>query len=484
LTDEEEPMADGPLTQSQKNRALALLASIQFLIILDASIMNVAIPSIGADLRIASDSLAWVVGAYTLVFGGLLLLGGRLADVLGRRRVFVAGLVVFGVASLAGGLAGSPAFLVGARAVQGLGAALVAPAALSMVTTTFAEGTERNRALTVWGAVSGIGGAAGVLLGGALTELSWRWVLLVNVPVCVAAVALAPRLLRESVDARAGRAFDVAGAVLATAGLGALVFAFIEAEQVGWGSAQTVLTIGAALLALAAFAALETRVAVPLLPLGIFRLRTLSGANVATLLISAGLFGMFFLVSLYLQTVLGYSALEAGLAYLPLALTALVVAGAANPVVDRVGFKPVATAGLVLLTLAYLGFSGVSPGGSYLADVLPPALLAGAGIGLTYVALAIGAVAGTRPDQAGIASGLYNTSQQVGGALGVALMSTLAFASFDGARPDPAALTGGMRDAFLVAAALGVVAVLVALVTVRRRDVVVDAEGRPLAAAA
>jgi EmrB/QacA subfamily drug resistance transporter len=472
------------LTRAEKNRALALLASIQFLVILDASIMNVAIPSIGEDLRIGSDALAWVVGAYVLVFGGLLLLGGRLADLLGRRRVFAAGLVVFGVASLAGGLAGSAAVLVACRGLQGVGAALVAPAALSMVTTTFPEGVERTRALAVWGAVSGIGGAAGVLLGGALTELSWRWVLLVNVPVCVAAVLLAPRVLRESVHARLEWTFDTVGAVLATAGVGALVYAFIDAEQVGWGSGQTVALLAAGLVLLLAFVAVEARAADPLVPLSIFRLRTLTGANLATLLISAGLFGMFFLVSLYMQTVLGLSALQAGASYLPLALTALVVAGLANPVVNRVGFKPVAAAGLVLLTAAYGVFSGVSAGGSFLADVLPASLLAGAGIGLTYVALAIGAVAGTRADQAGVASGLYNTSQQVGGALGVALMSTLAFADAGEGRPDPAVLTSGMQDAFTVAAAIGVVAVLVALVVVRQGDQAVDAEGRPLAAAA
>ena len=305
-------------TGRSKGLALLLLASAQFIVVLDASIVNVALPSIGRDLQFAQDNLSWVITAYTLTFGGFLLLGGRLADLLGRRRIFIAGAVLFAIASLAGGLAQSDLQLIAARAVQGLGAALISPAALSIVTTTFAEGAERNKALGVWGAVAGSGGAVGVLAGGVLTDtLGWEWVLFVNVPIALAAALLAPRLLDESGDERA-TSFDIPGAVSVTAGLAILVYALVDGEQAGWGSTQTLILLPVALLLLAVFILIESRVASPLMPFSIFRLQTLRGANIVGLLVGMSLFSMFFFISLYLQQVLGYEPLKAGLSYLPL----------------------------------------------------------------------------------------------------------------------------------------------------------------------
>ena len=302
-----------------KNMALALLATAQFVVVLDASIVNVALPSIGRDLDFAQNDLSWVVNAYTLVFGGFLLLGGRLADLLGRRRIFIAGMWLFAFASLAGGLAQSEIWLVSARALQGLGAALISPSALSILTTTFAEGAERNKALAVWGAVAGSGGAVGVLAGGMLTQWAgWEWVLFVNVPIGIAAALIAPRILDESRD-ESNPSWDMAGAVTVTAGLALLVYTLVDANDAGWGSAQTI-GLGALSLALfAAFVAIELRRRYPLIPFSIFKLRTLRGSNIIGLLLGMSLFAMFFFISLYMQQVLGYDPLKAGLAYLPLA---------------------------------------------------------------------------------------------------------------------------------------------------------------------
>src|SRR4051794_24556718 len=439
-----------------KGLALALLAMTQFVVVLDASIVNVALPSIGHALDFSQDNLSWVVNAYTLTFGGFLLLGGRLADLLGRRRMFMAGLVLFSVSSLLGGLAQGEAWLIAARAAQGLGAALVSPAALSLVTTMFSEGAERNKALGVWGAVAGSGGAAGVLLGGMLTQWAgWEWVLFVNVPIGLAAVALAPRLLPESRDDVAERDFDVTGAVLVTAGLALLVYTLVDAESAGWTSTQT-LGLGAlSLVILAAFVAWESRVANPLVPFDIFRLRTLRGANVVGLLTGMSLFAMFFFISLYLQQVLGYDALKAGFSYLPLALSIIVSAGVASQLVTRVGFKPVLVAGMLFIAAGLAWFSQVSPGGSYLGDVLFASLLAAVGLGLAFVPQTIAAVTGTRGDEAGLASGLINTSQQVGGALGLAILSSIATSRTtsvlaDGVQDRSVALTEGFQTAFLV----------------------------------
>jgi EmrB/QacA subfamily drug resistance transporter len=357
---------------SRKGLALALLALTQFVIVLDASIVNVALPSIGKALQFSQNNLSWVVNAYTLFFGGFLLLGGRLADLLGRRSIFMGGLVLFAIASLLGGLAQSDTWLIVARAAQGLGAALISPAALSLVTTIFSEGAERNRALGVWGAVAGSGGAAGVLLGGMLTKWAgWEWVLFVNVPIGIAAAAIAPRILPESRH-EGKRVFDVTGGVLVTAGLALLVYAIVEAPRYGWGSAHTLGIGAAALVLLAAFIGVESRTKHPLMPFSIFRLRTLRGANVIGLLIGMSLFSMFFFISLYLQQVLGYDALKTGLSYLPLAIAIILSAGVASQLVSRFGYKPPLTAGLLMVAGAIFWFSQVSVGGSYVADVLFP----------------------------------------------------------------------------------------------------------------
>jgi EmrB/QacA subfamily drug resistance transporter len=467
-----------PQAQSDnKWLALALLATAQFVIVLDASIVNVALPSIGKDLNFSQDDLSWVVNAYTLIFGGFLLLGGRLADLLGRRRMFMSGLILFALASLAGGLAQSDLWLIIARGVQGLGAAIVSPAALSIVTTTFKEGAERNTALGVWGAVAGSGGAAGVLLGGMLTEWAgWEWVLFVNVPIGLAAAAIAPRLLGESRDEVAHRHFDVAGAVTVTAGLAIGVYALVDANNAGWTSTQTLLLGAVSLGLLGVFALVETRSRQPLVPFSIFRLRSLRGANVVGLLIGMSLFAMFFFISLYLQQVLGYSALKAGLAYLPLALFIIGSAGLASQLVTKLGFKPTLIIGLLFVTAGLLWFSQVSaPGGSYLGDVLFPSILAAIGLGLSFVPVTIGAVTGTKPEEAGLASGLINTSQQVGGALGLAILSSIANSRTEdllagGERNPVVALTEGFQTAFLVGAGFAATAAVLAAVLISSRD--------------
>jgi len=454
--------------------ALALLAAAQFVVVLDASIVNVALPSIGRELQFSSEDLSWVVNAYTLTFGGFLLLGGRMADLLGRRRLFLSGLILFALASLAGGFASNAEQLVAARAVQGLGAALLSPAALSLVTVIFAEGAERNKALGVWGAVAGSGGAVGVLAGGMLTEWAgWEWVLFVNVPIALAAAVAAPRLLPESRNAGA-RHFDVAGAVSVTAGLSLLVYALVDAESAGWGSTQTIGLLAIAIALIGAFVAIERTTRAPLVPFpGIFRIRTISGINLTALFIAMALFSMFFFVSLYMQYVLGYDALEAGLAYLPLAVGIIVSAGVASALTTRFGFKPVLIAGLLLTAGGLVWFSQVSASGGYVSDVLFPSLLAAVGLGFAFVPMTVAAVSGVEPHEAGLASGLINTSQQVGGALGLAILATVA----NGRTADvtaagealPIALTEGFQRAFTVGAGFAVLGALLALVLISGR---------------
>ena len=459
-----------------KSLALVLLAATQFVVVLDAAIVNVALPSIGKALDFSRDDLSWVVNAYTLVFGGFLLLGGRLADLFGRRRMFMGGLVLFSLASLLGGLAQSSTWLIAARAAQGLGAAIVSPAALSLVMTTFAEGAERNRALGVWGAVAGSGGAAGVLLGGVLTQyLGWEWVLFVNVPIGLAAAALAPRLLIESREQDATRAFDLAGAFTVTGGLALLVYALVDANRVGWGSTETIVRLAIAAVLLGSFVVIETRAKRPLVPFSIFRLRTLRGANAVGLLIGMALFSMFFFISLYLQEVLGYSALKAGLAYLPLALTIIVSAGAASALVTRIGFKPTLIAGMVLIAVALVWFAQVSAGGTYLGDVLGPSLVVAVGLGFAFVPVTIAATTGVPAEESGLASGLINTAQQVGGALGLAILATVASGRTDkvissGQHNPAVALTEGFQSAFLVGAGFAAVGAILAAVLISSRD--------------
>jgi EmrB/QacA subfamily drug resistance transporter len=472
-------MTDAEAAQRRKWLALALLASTQFVIILDAAIVNVAIPSIGRDLKFSEENLTWIPNAYALTFGGFLLLGGRMADLLGRRRLFMYGLVLFSVASLAGGLAQSEEQLIIARALQGLGAALLAPSALSMVTNMFEEGAERNKALGIWGAVSGSGGAAGVLLGGILTEYAgWEWVLWVNVPIGVIAAILAPRLLVESRRESDLRHFDAVGAVTVTAGLSLLVFALVDTINEGWGSTQTLTLLAVSTVLLVAFVFIELRSKDPLMPFGIFRLRTLSGANIVGLLIGAALFAMFFFLSRYMQEVLGYSALKAGLSYLPLALAIIFSAGGASVLVTKFGFKPVLLAGLVLVTIGLLWFSQVPADGGYLSDLLGPMVISAVGLGFAFVPVTIAAVAGVSRDESGLASGLINTSQQIGGALGLAVLGTIAaskttdllLAERGAQAAIPGALTEGFQLAFLTGAGFAILGIIATLVLVRGED--------------
>jgi EmrB/QacA subfamily drug resistance transporter len=463
--------------QDKKWLALALLAAAQFVVVLDAAIVNVALPSIGTDLDFSQDNLSWVVNAYTLFFGGFLLLGGRMADLIGRRRLFIGGLILFAIASLAGGFASSPGMLIAARAVQGLGAAMLSPAALSLVTVMFTEGAERNKAMGVWGAVAGSGGAAGVLLGGILTEYAgWEWVLWVNVPIGIAAAAIAPRLLPESRNEGA-RHFDIAGAVSVTAGLSLFVYTMVDANDAGWLSAQT-LGLGAASLALiAAFVAIESRSKAPLVPFSIFRRRTIVGVNVVGLLVAMSLFSMFFFISLYMQQVLGYSAIKAGLSYLPLAGGIIVSAGVASGLVTRFGFKPILITGLVLTAIGLVWFSQVEVGGSYLGNILFPSLIAAVGLGFAFVPMTIAAVAGVEPHETGLASGLINTSQQVGGALGLAILASIANSRTDALMAEaggaasalPNALTEGFQIAFIVGAGFAVLGAILAATLISSR---------------
>jgi EmrB/QacA subfamily drug resistance transporter len=442
----------------------------QFMVILDVSVVNVALPSIRDDLGFSGAGLQWVVNAYTLAFAGFLLLGGRMADLLGRRRVFVGGLLLFAIASLVGGLASSQEMLVGARAAQGLGGAIVSPASLAIITTTFTDGAERNKALGAWGAMGGAGGAFGVLLGGVLTDVAgWQWILFINVPIGLAAAVLSLRFVQEGRAPGRTRQFDVAGALSVTLGLVAIVYAIVRTEVNGWGSAQTivVLAVGFALIGL--FLTIEGRFAAkPLMPLRIFRSRPVSGANAVVFLLGAGMFGMWFFVSLYLQQVLGYDALEAGLAFLPMTLTIVVGSAVASRLTARRGAKPLLVTGMTLQAAGLLLFTGVSAGGSYVSDVLAPSLLVAAGIGIAFVPVTIAAMAGVAPSEAGLASGLVNTSRQMGGALGLAILATVATARTDDlGGHGAAALTAGYQRAFEIGAGFAVAGALVALLVLR-----------------
>jgi EmrB/QacA subfamily drug resistance transporter len=456
--------------------ALILLCVAQFVVVLDASIVNVALPSIGKGLNFSEADLPWVVNAYVIAFGGFLLLGGRAADLLGRRRVFMAGLLVVAVASLLAGFAANQGQLIAARAAQGLGAAIISPAALSIITTLFKDGAERNKALGAWGAVAGSAGAAGVLLGGILTEgLGWEWVLWVNVPVSLIALALTPGLIPESRSESATRHFDAAGAVSVTAGLSVLAYALLDASNAGWGSTKIVSLLALSVILIGAFIAIELRSKAPLVPFRIFRSRTVTGANVVGLLLGASLFSMFFFISLYMQQVLGYSAIHAGLSYLPLAVTIIIAAGLGGELVTRVGFKPILAAGMLFIAVGLAWFSQVSVGGGFLADILGPSLLAAIGLGFGFVTSTIAAVSGIKEREQGVASGLINTSQQIGGAIGLAVLSTIATTRTDdvmatGTSSLPNALTDGFQAAFLGGAAIAALGFVATLVLIRTRD--------------
>jgi EmrB/QacA subfamily drug resistance transporter len=456
--------------------ALILVCAAQFVVVLDASIVNVALPSIGTGLHFSEANLPWVVNGYVIAFGGFLLLGGRAADLLGRRRVFMAGLLVVAVASLAAGFANTEGQLIAGRVAQGLGAAIISPSALSIVTTLFRDGVERNKALGAWGAVAGSAGAVGVLLGGILTEgLGWQWVLWVNVPVALVALALTPRLIPESRSEQATRHYDVAGAVSITAGLSLLAYALLDANSAGWGSTKIVGLLALAVALIGAFVVIERRSKAPLVPFRIFALRTLTGANVVGLLLGASLFSMFFYISLYMQQVLGYSPIHAGLSYLPLALTIIVAAGLGGQLVTRFGFKPILAGGMLLVALGLLWFSRVPVGGGFLSDILGPSLLAALGLGFGFVTGTIAAVSGVEEHEQGLASGLINTSQQIGGALGLAVLSTIATSRTDhvlatGTSSMPTALTDGFQSAFLGGAMIAALGFVATLVLIRSRD--------------
>jgi EmrB/QacA subfamily drug resistance transporter len=430
--------------------ALALLAVAQFVVVLDASIMNIALPSIGTELNVSQESLSWIINGYVLTFGGFLLLGGRLADLLGRRRVFVTGLLLFAAASLAGGLATSSSQLIAARAVQGLGGALLAPAALSILTTIFPAGAERNKALGVWGAVAGSGGAAGVLLGGIITEaLGWEWVLFINVPIGIAAALLSFRLITESRAEVAQRSFDLPGAATVTGGL------------TGWTSTRSLAVFAGAAALLGAFVVIERRAVAPLVPFRIFRLRTVAGANLTMLFVGAAVFGLFYFLSLSMQQVLGWSALETGLAQLPLAGVLVLAAGVVSPLVTRLGSKPVTLAGLVLFAGGLAWFSRMPADADFVADLLGPSLVVAVGLAATFVSLTVSAVDGIAENESGLASGLINTSQQIGGALGLAVLTAVASGRTESVAGEVApavALNEGFQLALLVAAGMVVVA--------------------------
>jgi EmrB/QacA subfamily drug resistance transporter len=442
-------------------QALALLCGTFFMVLLDGTITLVALPSIGTDLGFARQDLPWVLSAYALTFGGLLLLGGRAADLLGRRRVFMVGVLLFTAASLLCGLAWSPAALLAARVVQGAGAAIMTPTALSVISTTFTEGAERNKALGIWGGLGGIGATTAWLIGGPLVDgPGWRWIFFINIPVGLAALALAPVLLRESRGSLARRSYDPAGAITITGALGLLVYAVVRAPDAGWGDVQTILPLAGSALLLAAFALIESRHPAPLVPLRIFRSRTLAVADAVTVLIGAVAVGMPFVLTLYAQRVLGYSALKFGVGSVVLAVAVTAGAIAGQAAVLKAGFRPVAAAGLALMGAGSLVLTQVSVHGSYFPDIFFGLLLCGLGIGLAFVTATVAALAGVAGHEAGLASGLSNTALQIGTALGVAIVSTVAvsrsngyLAANRGANP-LAVLTEGYQSAFVACAVL------------------------------
>jgi EmrB/QacA subfamily drug resistance transporter len=465
------PSTAAPRTPS-KWLALVVLAAAQFMIVLDVSIVNVALPTIERELHFSQESLLWVINGYTLMFGGFLLLGGRAADRLGRRRMFLVAVAVFATASLACGLATSPALLVSARVVQGLAAAFTSPAALSSLTVIFTEGRERNTALGVWGAVAGAGGAFGVLLGGVLTEeLGWSWVFFVNVPIAAVVIALGLRTLPALPPRGGSIGFDLPGAVTATGGLVLLVYGLVKSTDFGWVSVQTIGVLAAAAFLLASFVVIESRVAAPLVPLRLFRRRALSASNGVAFILGASVFSMFFSLSLFMQQVLGYSALRTGLGYLSVALAIIAGSQLGRILVGRLGTRPVLVTGQLLVSVALALFSRVTPQTTYPSGLLPGLLIAGIGLGASFVCVTIGAVSGATPREAGVVSGLLVTSQQVGGALGVAVASTIAISStraflvVHGRGPGsvPAALANGFSTALRYGSLAAFLGALVAL---------------------
>jgi EmrB/QacA subfamily drug resistance transporter len=452
---------------------LILACVAQFMVILDVSIVNVALPSIRHGLHFSAANLQWVVNAYTLTFAGFLLLGGRAADLLGRRLIFISGLLLFAGASLVGGIAQNEGTLIAARAAQGLGGAIVSPATLAILTTTFKEGGARNRALGVWGAMGAAGGTTGALLGGVLTDLvGWRWILFVNVPIGIAAALLATRYIAESKAEGQTRHFDVAGALSVTLGLVALVFGIVRADAAGWGSAQVLGSLAAGVVLLASFVAIEGRfAAAPLMPLRILRSRVLTGANIVVFLLGGAMFGMWYFVSLYLQQVLGYTPIEAGLAFMPMTLSIMLGSTIASRAIAKVGVQPLLIVGMLSQAAGLLLFAEISPTGSYLGDVIIPSLLVAGGMGLAFVPVTIAAMGGVAAREAGLASGLVNTSRQMGGALGLAILSSVATAHTNSLLSAHhalnTALTDGFHRAFVVGALFAFLGAVVAATVLR-----------------
>ena len=458
------------MTRSATNPwiVLVLICFAQFMVVLDATVVNVALPSIQKDLHMSEENLQWVVNAYTLVFGGFLLLGGRAGDLLGRKRLFLGGLVVFTVASLLDGLSTSQGMLIASRSLQGLGAAFISPAALAIISTTFKEGSDRAKALGIWAAI-----AIGLVLGGALTQtFSWPWIFFINVPVGVAVFLLSLRLLPESRDEVAHRSFDIPGAVTVTAGLMVLVYGIVEAQSKGWLSAQTIGTFTLSAVLLAAFVLIEQRATAPLVRLSIFRVRSLATANIVMLFVMSGMFAMFFFNSLYVQRVLGYGPLKAGIAFLPLTAGIMLSAGLASSFAPKIGVRLVAVVGLIFAAAGLLLLTRLPVDGSYVSDFLPSLLIVSFGMGAVFVPLTLIATTGLADEDQGLASGLFNTSQQVGGALGLAILSTIAAsrtAHLGGTTPT--ALVGGFHWAFFGATLFVGVGLVVLLSMLRARHV-------------
>ena len=474
---------------------LVLVCLAQFMVVLDATIVNVALPSIQADLGMSESGLQWVVNAYALLFGGFLLLGGRAGDLIGRKRVFLGGLVLFTAASLLCALSTGETMLILARGLQGLGAALISPAALSIVTTTFAEGAERAKALGVWAAIAVGGGAVGLVLGGLLVEtLSWPWIFFVNVPVGIAAFVLSFRLVPESKDEHRHKSFDLAGATAVTGGLIALVYGIVRSSASGWGSAEVLGFLALAAVLLVGFLVIESRSAEPLVRLSIFGVKTVRGANVAMFVVAAGLFAMFFFNTLYVQRVLGFSPLEAGLAFVPFTAGVIIGAGLSQRLVPALGAREVPLFGALLSAAGLLLFLRLTPDSSYVVDLLPGIMLASVGMGLVFVPITLIATSGVPADDAGLASGLFNTAQQIGGALGLALLTTLSTNRTDDelaslgreptGREGAEALVSGFHLTWLASAILLAAGGLLLLALLRRRDVVAVAQGEvaPVAA--
>jgi EmrB/QacA subfamily drug resistance transporter len=463
------------MKQVHRWRAFAVLAVAYFMTVADLAIVNVALPTIGRQLHIAESDLQWVVTAYALTFGGFLLLGGRAADLLGRRRILLAGLALFTAASLGCGLATAEGFLIAMRCLEGLGAAIVLPAALSIVMNMFPEGAERNKALGAWGAIGASGATVGVMAGGLLTRyVGWEYIFYLNVPIGAAALALAPRIVPESRLAIERRRFDPFGAVTVTGGISLLVYAISTAPQAGWDTARTVSLLCASAALLAAFLVIETRVEAPLMPLRIFRLRTLAGGNAVGLLLGGSFFAFIFIGTLYMQQVLGYSALRAGLAWLATSLTSVAFAGLAQALVTRGSAKLVLAAGMAMIGGGALWATQVPVDGHFWANLAGPFLITGVGTAFAFVPVSIAALAGVAEHEAGLASGLINTSQQLGGAIGVAVASTIAASRVttllhQGAGP-AAALTGGFDWAFWACGIIGLAAVPVTFLLVRRSE--------------